>query len=180
LLGAGISIEAGIPLMSTLTERIGDLLEDNSEHLYLELLENLSENANVEDALSHLGDLIAIAERSRKGQVNFNGNQYQIKHLKNFHSEIQAKIRDVVRHGFKKNEEKEDEEGTSVNPIVEVVNHLNFVKALFNERRAGFNRRPPIKFFTTNYDTLLEDAFALNKVTYVDGFSGGAMAHWNP
>ena len=180
LLGAGISKEAGIPLMNTLTDHIQSLLDDEYSRMYTEIRENISQNANVEDILSHIGDLIAIAERSREGQVNFNGTEYSIEYLQNFHSEIQTRIRNVVRFGFKKVDGGSNEVGESENPIVDVKNHLTFVKALFDERRAGFNRRPPIKFFTTNYDTLLEDAFALNKIKYVDGFSGGAMAHWNP
>src|SRR3546814_7767859 len=36
--------------------------------------------------------------------------------------------------------------------------------------------RRPIHFFTTNYDTLLEDALALGCYRYWDGFTGGAVA----
>ena len=33
--------------------------------------------------------------------------------------------------------------------------------------------------FTTNYDTLIEDALALKATAYHDGFRGGAVAYWD-
>lgn len=181
LLGAGISKEAGIPLMNPLTDRIESLLVNDHSEMYENTREALSENANVEDILSHLGDLIALAQRSRNKTSTLGENEYTEDQLIEFHSEIQSNIRDILRFGYKPAFEDEDEiSGTPDNPIVDVKNHLNFIRALFNERRAGFNRRPPVKFFTTNYDTLIEDALALNKLNYIDGFSGGAMAYWNP
>lgn len=181
LLGAGISKEAGIPLMNPLTDQIERLLVDDLSKMYEDIREALSEDANVEDILSHLGDLIALAQRSRDKTSTLGETEYSEDQLKELHSEIQSNIRDILRFGYKPAFDDQDEiSGDSDNPIVDVKNHLNFVRALFNERRAGFNRRPPVKFFTTNYDTLLEDALALNKLNYIDGFSGGAMAYWNP
>ena len=40
--------------------------------------------------------------------------------------------------------------------------------------------RSSIAFFTTNYDTLLEDALILEKQKICDGFIGTAMGFWNP
>jgi len=55
---------------------------------------------------------------------------------------------------------------------------LNFIDILFNNAQAGIaERRKPINIFTTNYDTLLEDALSLNRIPYWDGFSGGAIAY---
>jgi len=36
-----------------------------------------------------------------------------------------------------------------------------------------------LRLFSTNYDTLLEDALALNGLPYWDGFNGGAVAYRN-
>ena len=51
---------------------------------------------------------------------------------------------------------------------------------LYYLNRANLTSRSKLTFFTTNYDTLLEDALGLEKFTVVDGFSGGAIAYWNP
>ena len=62
-------------------------------------------------------------------------------------------------------------------PIVTVDDHKEFVSALFNRTQAGIGeRRRAVRFFTTNYDTLIEDALALEGLSYWDGFSGGAVA----
>ncbi len=50
----------------------------------------------------------------------------------------------------------------------------------FFQTRSNLERRSPITFFTTNYDTLLEDSLALHKKEVIDGFSGGAVGFWNP
>jgi len=61
--------------------------------------------------------------------------------------------------------------------MVSAEHHISFVNALIGKRQAGLDaRRPPIRFFTTNYDTLIEDALALECYTYWDGFSGGSVA----
>src|SRR5690606_3798542 len=51
--------------------------------------------------------------------------------------------------------------------------------AIFSNR-SNLLSRSKLNFFSTNYDTLLEDALGLEKLTVVDGFSGGAIAYWNP
>ena len=181
LLGAGISKEAGLPLMKPLTDHIEDLVVEDDLKMFTAVRRYLPDSANVEDILSHLGDLIAIAKRSQDDECTFNGDEYTVDELRNFHADILSKIRKILRFGYKPATDGQVEViGDKDNPIVHVQNHLNFVKALFDERRKGFNRRPPIKFFTTNYDTLLEDSLALNRLNYVDGFSGGAMAFWDP
>ena len=63
LLGAGISVDAGIPLMHPLTERVRSLL---SESAHKELLETvwqmLPEYSHIEHLLSNIADYIALAE----------------------------------------------------------------------------------------------------------------------
>jgi len=65
------------------------------------------------------------------------------------------------------------------NPIVEIEHHIKFVQAIYSNR-SNLLSRSKLTFFSTNYDTLLEDALGLEKFTVVDGFSGGAIAYWNP
>jgi hypothetical protein len=64
-------------------------------------------------------------------------------------------------------------------PKVTVKGHQSFIDALFTKARAGLGEQTPVRLFTTNYDTLIEDALALNGVTYWDGFTGGAIAFRN-
>jgi hypothetical protein len=51
---------------------------------------------------------------------------------------------------------------------------------LFAARSKPGISQQAVSFFTTNYDTLLEDALALQRIPYNDGFVGGAMAFWAP
>ncbi len=82
-----------------------------------------------------------------------------------------------MRYGYKKDNETEIV-GNIKNPIVQIESHVKFIQALFLNK-VNLERRSSISFFTTNYDTLLEDALALNKINVIDGFSGGAMGFWN-
>lgn len=70
--------------------------------------------------------------------------------------------------------------GKPGNPIVNIEHHRRFVRALYKVNRAGLDeRRDAIQFVTTNYDTLIEDALALELIPYLDGFAGGAVAAWD-
>jgi len=181
LLGAGISKDVGIPLMSPLTDQVESCLEDQDQKDFRNVRELLPENAHVEHVLSHIGDLIAIAARSREKTVTLGSVSRSFDEFQQLHARIQQAIRDTIRYGcFPAERGKPARVGTSDEPIVTVDNHVDFVKALFRHRRAGLERRPPICFFTTNYDTLLEDALALCRVATFDGFCGGAMAYWEP
>jgi len=71
-----------------------------------------------------------------------------------------------------------EEIGTAESPIVEIDPHLEFIGALLLSQ-SDMERRSTTTFFTTNYDTLLEDALALYKKDVCDGFSGGAVGFWN-
>ena len=178
LFGAGISFDAKIPLMYPLTERVEIIIDkdgSDSDKLILSALKKeLESDSHIEHYLSHLGDLIAIAERSKEKSATLDGEKRSIENLKTSHTSIIKAIGETVRYGF-----KDDEVGTAENPIVEIEHHLSFVDALFSNR-ANLENRSKITFFTTNYDTLLEDALALCKKQVVDGFSGGAVGFWNP
>ncbi|HCC81925.1 MAG TPA: SIR2 family protein, partial [Methylophaga sp.] len=71
LFGAGISLDAGIPLMWPLTERVFAKAKTEGEpndFSILELIKNqLSDNSHIEHILSQLGDHRAIADRSKDG-----------------------------------------------------------------------------------------------------------------
>jgi len=182
LLGAGVSLEAGIPLMTTLTTRIFALLDGKRAGPVITAIKNeLPASAHIEHVLSQLIDYITISERSRSGEIIIGGVTYTTEMLSNVHHDILQVISDIVRWGYvPANPPELEKQGSYDNPIVSVDDHLRFVKGLFVNRRAGLgNRRKSVKLFTTNYDTLIEDALALANVEYYDGFSGGAVAFWN-
>lgn len=183
LLGAGISKDAGIPLMVPLTDRVESMLAGEQRADFETLRALLADHSHVEHILSHIGDLIALAARTRTGKVGIGEAQRDVDYLKLMHAGIQDAIRETVRFGFRPATDPKAGPamvGTREQPVVTIGAHERFVRALFRARRANLERRPPVALFTTNYDTLLEDALALSRVRATDGFSGGAMAFWEP
>jgi hypothetical protein len=181
LLGAGVSKNAGIPLMSPLTDRVEAILTGHHQSVFKNIRKSLPEYAHVEHILSQIGDLIAIADRAKSKSVYVEGESQTLDELYTLHSAIQDCIRDTMRWGYiPACDGNQERIGKIDAPIVSIEKHVGFVKALFQGRRAGLERRPPVAFFTINYDTLLEDALALCRVVVSDGFSGGAMAFWEP
>lgn len=181
LLGAGVSKESGVPLMYPLTDRVEEMLEGNEQTDFRAIRAELPKAAHVEHVLSHIGDLIALASRTATKTVTLGTEKRELENLRGLHSRVQQHIRDTMRWGYSPAEgDKAEKIGTQAKPIVTVDAHCRFVKALFNVRRAGLERRPPVAFFTTNYDTLLEDAIALCRVPATDGFVGGSMGFWDP
>jgi hypothetical protein len=45
--------------------------------------------------------------------------------------------------------------------------------------RINLEPRSRVGFITTNYDTLLEDALAIERQVALDGFTAGANAYWD-
>ncbi|MEZ5800407.1 MAG: SIR2 family protein [Nitratireductor sp.] len=186
LTGAGISFGAGLPLMYPLTERVFNLLasdpaDADAHKLVLAVRDDLPKELHVEHVLSHFGDLIALAERARDTSASVGGERVQKIRLQAAHHTILRHIRDILRWGYQpatnENPQKVGEQGK---PIVSIDDHRSFIRALYQVNRAGLDeRREPIQFITTNYDTLIEDALSLERIPYTDGFSGGAIAAWD-
>lgn len=186
LFGAGISLDAGIPLMEPLTDRVfmrakTDGMPDDIK--VLEFVKNqLPYGSHIEHILSQLGDHRAIADRSKSKSVTFEDVTLEVDSLDKLHQRILTWIAETIRWGYKpaKPSGTSEEIGTFENRIVVIENHLAFVSALFNRSQLGIaERRRAVRLFTTNYDTLLEDALALGGFSYWDGFSGGAVAFRN-
>ncbi|MFL7863853.1 SIR2 family protein [Vibrio cincinnatiensis] len=183
LLGAGISFDAKLPLMYPLTNKVKKDLENNHEELFndivVPLFNELPLECHIEHVLSHLGDYAALAERNKEKKTTINGKEIELSRLEDIHYVILESISNVIRCGYVEDKDGNTvEEGTLSEPIVDIEAHLNFINMLFNHASAGvYERRKTVNIFTTNYDTLLEDALALNKVPYWDGFAGGAVAH---
>ncbi|HHE2859775.1 SIR2 family protein [Escherichia coli] len=178
LLGAGISYSAKIPLMYPLTNRVLELVNDDAATLNLiqKIKSQLPPDLHIEHILSHLGDYAAIASRTLSKTIDICGKEFSLEEIEEIHNKILKHIADTIRFGYVESPEKEI--GDKDNYIVDIKEHFDFIQTLFYSLRAGVNeRRRPIRLFTTNYDTLLEDALALNRIPYWDGFSGGAVAY---
>lgn len=188
LLAAGISVDAGIPLMYPLTDRVIKLIEDEEveqKELAVKLLDyiksELDDHCHIEHILSHLGDMIALAERAKDTSFQVGTERLHKTSIQSFHHMILRNIRDILRWGYKPHSaEQEELVGKADAPIVKVDDHRRFVKALYHISRAGLDSfRGPVQFVTTNYDTLLEDALSLEQINFTDGFTGGGIAFWN-
>ncbi|MDO6453947.1 SIR2 family protein [Neptunomonas phycophila] len=185
LFGAGISFGSKIPLMYPLTNRVEEIIQAGSSTKEKEILASLktdlTDDCHVEHYLSHLGDLLAIAERSKDKTAYLGANSYTSEELRNLYLEIIKAIGGIVRYGYvSANAERGigEEVGKAENPIIEIAPHFEFIEALLINQ-SNLERRSKTTFFTTNYDTLLEDALALHKKVVCDGFSGGAVGFWN-
>lgn len=196
LLGAGISFPANVPLMYSLTDRVYNLAlnekfsEDDIAKSVINFIKSqIRDSDHIETFLTQLGDFISLSERNRDNEASVGEVRVHKLKLTEIHIEILEIISETVRWGFKP--AIYDADGTTVidpqlagclgKSIVNVDYHQNFISALFGSRRAGLeNLRGSIEFFTTNYDTLIEDALALNGIEYCDGFSGGGVGFWNP
>ena len=185
LFGAGISVDANIPLMGPLTERVFALAKSDgdkeTQKALAQLRTELPDNSHIEHILSHLGDLATLADRSKSKVIKIGSLSLELSQIRKIHATILDWIANTIRWGYCPSKGSDPEKvGESGKPIIEITGHNNFCSAIFNRAQAGIaERRSAIKFFTTNYDTLLEDALALNCFSYWDGFSGGAVAYRN-
>lgn len=175
LFGAGISYNANIPLMYPLTQRVQNLMKTSANaELLKKAWEELPSNAHIEHLLSHLGDYAALADRSQSKKAAIGTFQ----EIEQAHKEIVDHVVNIIRWGYRPASGTTAEEiGSHARSLVTVAGHSKFIDALFKAQHAGLKeRRDAVRIFTTNYDTLLEDALALACIPYWDGFSGGAVA----
>lgn len=172
LLGAGCSSCAGLPLMNKLTEEVLESSElcRSTKSILTSLMQQFegSKVATIEDYMSELVDLLSIAERrsdcgATSCYVKLKRTNYSVEKLQNALSEIKA----VIAHCI--DSEK-----------IELSTHQYFVQAIHNTLQSGKSVEPSaVDYFTLNYDTLIEDALALERIPYSDGFSGGPTGWWD-
>jgi hypothetical protein len=183
LFGAGISKQAGVPLMQPLTDRVRVKAKDTPHQVVVDaLFSELPAGSHIEHFLSHLGDYATLAERAKAIEVTtVGGTKIKASALIEAHKAVVEWIADIVRWGYRAATDGQAEIiGEFGKPLVTIDGHKGFVLALFNTAQAGLqDRRGPTNLFSTNYDTLLEDALALCSISYWDGFSGGAIAFRN-
>jgi hypothetical protein len=165
--------------MYPLTARVKSQLHDSDLEIFLATMSDLPDDAHVEHTLSHLGDLIALAERSKSKTAHLAGKDIDLQQLEGTYRSIIKVIAVTVRYGYRSAYNGAAEQiGTFELPIVDVEPHVKFVRQVFGGR-VNLEPRSQVGFITTNYDTLLEDALAIERRVALDGFSGGAIAYWD-
>jgi len=175
LVGAGCSKCAGLPLMEELTTNVlnsGGLDADTTN-----ILKGIQDSftgasgPNIEDYLSEIIDLLAIAERrvergATDNQVFIKEKQYAGPQLREAAEKIKRTISDIIECKDKK---------------IDITVHREFVKAVHRPIRPGkIDSSGCVDYLCLNYDTLLEDALALERISFSDGLDGGVTGWWNP
>lgn len=171
LLGAGCSKCAGLPLTAELTAKtLASAHLDATTKTILTAIEGLfagANAANIEDYLSELVDLVAIAERrgargATTSTAPLNDVDYSSKQLKDAVDQIKEAIAEVI--------------DIAVNLEV----HWKFIQAVHRPARPGRTvATRAVDYLVLNYDTLIESALALQKLRYADGMNGGNSAWWD-
>lgn len=171
LIGAGCSKCAGLPLTADLTAKTlaSERLNATTKTILtaIQLLFAGAKTANIEDYLSELVDLVAIAERRgvRGATTNtalLSEVAYTAKQLKDAVDEIKVAIAEEI----------------DVSVTLEV--HWRFIQAVHRPSRPGRTvETRPVDYLILNYDTLVESALALQKLRYADGMNGGNSAWWD-
>jgi len=170
LIGAGCSKCADLPLMIELTEKIIDECKGSNTGEILEHIKSSSNNkGTIEDYLSELIDYLAIGER-RQGfcddsssiKIKIGNQEYDCVTMRKSIEEIKQKIKLLL------------------DAQIDIKVHRNFVQQVHNVIRPGKKTlRENVDYLILNYDTLFEDALAVENIEFVDGFKGGASAYWD-
>lgn len=192
--GAGSSYASGLPLMFDLTERVINILDENgvviqssdgveikAADFSKQIIEKLGKNKTVEQLLDQIGDYLAMAHRADSNTADTGLGVFRNDQLSILRQYILGAIKQTVSFGYKHSTDPNQcKIGTIEKPIISIDLHVEFIDALFGEVRAGRPGAKYIELFTTNYDSLFEDALALKGIPYSDGFKGGAVAYWEP
>ena len=172
LIGAGCSKCASLPLISELTHQVmshpslncraqdRDIL-DAVKHIY-----KRSGNAHIEHYISEMADWIAIATRRKQLSaaaltIDVAGQSFCLTDLHDTTNRIKETIACILHQK------------------VPLDIHRQFVQSIHSPLRTGRPPSPmPVDYLVLNYDTLIEDALALEQVLYTDGIEGGASGWW--
>ena len=169
LIGAGCSRCAQLPLMSELTEKVftDDSLSTQAKDVlsYLKTQYEGGHGTTIEDYMSDIVDIMAIAARRhdcgvKNGKISFDGNKYGLENLESVLNEIKNLMVKILE------------------PNVDITTHREFVRSV-SALRMGKSSDGRLDYFVLNYDTLIEDALALECLPFVDGFAGGAVGWWD-
>lgn len=172
LLGAGCSKCAGLPLTAELTEKaLSSEALDATTKAILTAIRGLFDgaaDANIEDYLSELIDLLAIAERrdsrgATQKEIILGGASYSTTQLRTAADEIKRSIAGII------------------DSKVSIETHQQFVRSVHRPLRPGKSASDQVvDYLVLNYDTVLEDALALERLPFSDGLDGGVTGWWSP
>lgn len=172
LLGAGCSSCAGLPLTSQLTAEVKNdsALSVTTKDLLQIVITKFSGSttATIEDFMSELVDLLSIAERRQESgttntKIDIDGKSYGADQLRDCLKDIKSSIARCI-------ESKK----------LDISMHREFIRAVHQTLRSGKgNGLGLVDYFVLNYDTLLEDVLAIERLSYSDGFAGGPTAWWD-
>lgn len=172
LIGAGCSKCAGLPLTSELTEKTMESASlDKTTKAILGALKKQFDgaaDANIEDYLSELIDLLAISERrglrgATQAKVTLGQTSYDAEQLRAAAEAIKHAIAQVI------------------DIKVSIAIHQRFIRAVHRPVRPGKSTtNQSVDYLVLNYDTLIEDALALERLPYADGLDGGSTGWWSP
>ena len=171
LIGAGCSRCAGLPLTNELTDRVlGDTeIDCLSKGILAAVKEKFAGGveANIEDYLSEIVDMLAITERRAERGVEENtvavgDASYTTEQLRRASSQIKRAI------------------ASAIEKKVSIATHQRFVASIHRPLRVGRQGLSrPVDYLVLNYDTIIEDSLAMARIPYADGLSGGATAWWD-
>ena len=172
LIGAGCSQCSGLPLTAQLTEvvLVSKELDDTSKAILTAIRDMFTgaADANIEDYLSELIDLLAIADRrtsrgSKNNMVTLGAGSYD--------GELLRKAADQIKKGI----------AGAIDKKVSIETHRRFVRAVHRPLRPGKpTSGQTVDYIVLNYDTVLEDSLALERVPFADGIDGGVTGWWSP
>ena len=172
LIGAGCSKCAGLPLTSELTPKVLDhpSLNPTTRDILILIKDLFSDDstANLEDYLSELIDLLAIAQRrgmrgAKQFKINVGTSEYSENDLRNAVEEIKKAVAKIISQK------------------VSIETHRAFVAAVHRPLRVGkVSSVQGVDYLVLNYDTAIEDSLALERIPFSDGIDGGVTGWWNP
>ena len=171
LIGAGCSRCAGLPLTNELTDKVldGDKLDSVSSSLLIAVRRTFEGgvDANIEDYLSEIVDMLAITERRSERGVEGNtvvvgDASYTAEQLRNASNQIKQAI------------------ASAIDRKVSITTHQRFVASVHRPLRVGRQGlSQPVDYLVLNYDTIIEDSLAMARIPYADGLTGGSTAWWD-
>ncbi len=195
LFGAGTSKCAGLPLMRELTASVLNhhSLCTKTREILSEIKgkfepagendENKTVSTNIEDYLSEMVDYLAIAERrERRGlgeaSIIIKTTPYSMSQLNCAIEKIKQAIVTIIKGKYSSSES--NEHGAHEDDLNKLVDHRKFVRAIHNSNRPSVSdKHQCVDYICLNYDTLLENTLALERISYADGLEGGAIGWWN-
>lgn len=173
LLGAGCSRCAGLPMMHELTTIVQGSMPTPSQAILDGVIANFpgAPRCTIEDYMSELVDLIAIAERRHQRSATTAGATIA---TTRYTSEQLSAALDDIKRGIAK-------AIASPSGSQSIDTHRQFIRTIHGALRSGKGSAPKlaVDYFTLNYDTLIEDALSLERIPTVDGFHGGATGWWD-